>query len=170
MAKEEIKGVVTRHGDSTALSGRRFSWFTLSRGAGKSRIKVIGFYPEGIGPRCQGLEHVRKGFSLLVSGTSKGDVFFADSITKVARTFGMTNEGPPAARGPWRDTGIIVSYRIGKTKDWLEIVTAEGDQVPATMTSGLLDKSCLGKRFEFKGNVSQSGFRHGTEIHALEDA
>jgi hypothetical protein len=143
--------------------------FSLSQGA-RGAIKVIGFYPGGFGPRCEGLEHIRKGSHVRVSGVRKGDVFFADSVVKVARSYGGPNTAPSAPRGPWKETGTVVVYRTGKAKDWLEVVTADGEQVPVTVTSGLMARDCLGKRFEFKGKVGAQGFRHSTEVQAVEDA
>lgn len=169
MPKEELKGVVTREGKNTGASGRMFTWFTLNMGS-KGSIRVIGFHPVGIGPRCDGLDSVHPGFSVRVTGVRKGDTFFAEKVVKVAKTFSPSHGGPPAKRGPWVEEGIVVSFRHGKEKDWLEIVNSEGDQVPVTMQPGVLDKNCLGSRFKFTGTASGNGFRHGKEVQTLEDA
>ena len=169
MPKEELKGVVTQHGDKTGPSGRRFAWFTVNKGMNKGWVRVIGFYPEGIGPRCLGLEHVESGTHVVVSGKTKNDIFFADTVTKVSRPYGKRND-PPAKPGPWKIKGVVVRFQPGKEKDWLEIVTDEGDQVPASMKTGVLGPGCLSKTFEFSGIASRNGFRHGREARALEDA
>jgi hypothetical protein len=168
--KDEIKGIITKYGDNTGLSGRKFRWFMLSRNANQDSLRVIGFYPQGIGPRCIGLEDVHTGNHVTVSGKNKGDVFFAEKIVKLARVYGKGCGGPPAEAGPWKAEGIVVNYRNGREKDWLEIVTTEGDQVPVTMQPGVLDRKCLGKKFLFTGTANGSGYRHGSEAQALEDA
>jgi hypothetical protein len=170
MPKEELKGLVTKHGEGvSSSSGRTYRWFTLNQGA-KGAIRVIGFYPTGIGARCEGLHNAREGFSVRVTGVRRGSAFFADSVIKVVRSFGRSYDGPPAPQGPWSDTGTVVAYRPGKTKDWLEIVTPEGDQVPVTTTPGLLSRDCLGKQFKFTGKANRHGYRHGTEAQALDGA
>lgn len=169
MQKEELTGVILQHGEKTATSGRRFAWFTLNKGVNKGSIKVIGFHPEGIGPRCTGLEHVSEGTQVTISGKTKNGVFFANRVTKVTRLYRVRNEHP-AQPGPWKTEGTVVKYQSGEEKDWLQIVTSEGDQVPATMVLGVLDTGCLGKRFEFSGIASRAGFRHGREARPLEEA
>lgn len=169
MPKEEVTGVILQHGDKTGPSGRRFAWLTLNKGVNKGSVKVIGFYPEGIGPRCIGLENVAKGTQVTVLGKIKDGVLFADQVIKITRLYHVRNDHP-AEPGPWKTEGTVVKYQPGSRKDWLQIVTFEGDQVPATMKLGVLDRDCLGKRFEFAGVASRNGFRHGREARALEDA
>lgn len=168
MPKEKIKGVVVKHGDKTSLSGRKFAWFFLKSGPNQDAVYVMGFYPQGVGPRCSGLEHIRKGAVVGISGKRKDNVFFADEVVQLDRHPGPNNRHP-AKPGPWKSEATLVAFRNGKERDWLELVLPEGEQVSATMALDVLDRSCLGKKFEFSGHASRSGFRHCKEARALED-
>lgn len=188
MPKETVQGVITKNGQGTSSSGNAFTWFSLRVGVSSTQ-RIIGMEPSGKpGPRCSGLENVHTGWVVKVTGTRKGDAFFAsevedvdttggvagdliaDNVEKVARPYGTMADAPGAKPGAWTDEGIVVVYRPGKRNDWLEIVIDGGDQVPVTLKKGVVDATCIGRKVKFTGKASGSGFRHGTEAQVLEDA